>query len=51
MKTETSSRRAVARQSPPDVFENFVGVEELGMVEQIEASLQILVVKRDGHKG
>jgi len=35
-----------ARQGPPDVFQNFVGVEEVGAVEQVKAALEGLAMDR-----
>ena len=41
----------VARQRTPDIFENFVGVEKMGSVEQIETSDELPGVVRHGHSG
>ena len=41
----------VARQRTPDIFENFVGVEKMGSVEQIETSAEVPGIVRHGHSG
>ena len=41
----------VARQRTPDVFENFMSVEKMGSVEQIETSSEIPGIVRHGHSG
>ena len=35
----------------PDVFEDLVGVEKVGAVEQIETSVELCLVVRHGHRG
>jgi hypothetical protein len=53
MQTEMPARGLVAghsaRYRAPDVFENFMSVEEVGAVEQIEAPVELLVVGWHGH--
>jgi len=44
VETEMATRRPVARQGAPNVFESFMSVEEMGAVEEVEASLEVLVV-------
>ena len=39
----------VARQRAPDVFENFMRVEKVGAVEQIETSVELCLVGQRGH--
>jgi len=51
VQAETPGRRAVARQSAPEVFENFMSVKEMGSVEEIEAFLEVAVIWRDGDDG
>ena len=41
----------VARQRAPDVFENFVRVEKVGAIEQIETSVELCLVEQRGHTG
>ena len=41
----------VARQRTPDIFEDFVGVEKMGSVEQIETSAEVPGIVRHGHSG
>jgi hypothetical protein len=42
------ARRAVERQGAPDVLKLFMGVKEPGAVEEIDTSVEILVVGRHG---
>jgi hypothetical protein len=44
---ETPARWPVARQGAPDVFENFMSVEKLGAVKQIETSLELPIARRN----
>jgi hypothetical protein len=46
---EMPTRGSVAGQRAPDVFENFMSVEKVGAVEQVEASVEVLVVERLVH--
>jgi len=48
---QVPARRAVKRCLAPDVFEDLVGVEKVGMVEQIETSVERCLVVRHGHSG
>jgi hypothetical protein len=49
VQTEMPTRGPVARQGAPDVFESFMSVEKMGAIEEVEASLEVLVVGRHGH--
>ncbi len=44
VQAEMQKRWAVARYGAPDVFENFMGLEEMGLVEKIDAFLDVLAV-------
>jgi hypothetical protein len=48
---EVPARRAMKGCLAPDVFEDFVGVEKVGAVEQIETSVELCLVVRNGHTG
>jgi hypothetical protein len=50
MQTEMPTRGLVARESAPDVFENFMSVEKVGSVEQIDTSVEVAMVERYGHR-
>src|ERR1035441_5350408 len=44
--------RKLSRQRAPDVFESFMSVEEMGAVEEVEASLELVQkAARQGHSG
>ena len=55
MRTETPTRGAVvkiiARYRAPNVFENLMRVEEVGVVEQIDTPVDLCVVERHGYSG
>jgi len=55
MRTEMPTRgavaRPIARYRAPDVFENFMSVEEVGVVEQVDTSVDLCVVERHGFNG
>jgi hypothetical protein len=51
MQPEMPTRGEVARQRTPDVFENFMRVEKVGAVEQIETSVELRFVGQRGHSG
>jgi len=43
--------RTIARYRAPNVFENLMSVEEVGVVEQIDAPVDLCVVERHGYNG
>jgi hypothetical protein len=45
------AQRPVARQRAPDVFENFMRVEKVAAIEQIETSVELCLVGQRGHSG
>jgi predicted ABC-type transport system involved in lysophospholipase L1 biosynthesis ATPase subunit len=52
VQTEMPTQGPVARQGAPDVFESFMSVEEMGAVEEVEASLELVQkAARQGHSG
>src|SRR6266849_703119 len=51
VQTEMAGARAIARYRAPDVFENFMSVEEVGVVEQVDTSVDLCVVVRHGYNG
>src|SRR5713226_5985167 len=46
---QVPARQAMKGCLAPDVFESFMGVEKVGAVEQIEASVKLCLVVRHGH--
>ena len=48
---QVAAHGPVARQRAPDVFENFMRVEKVGAVEQIETSVELCLVGQRGHTG
>jgi hypothetical protein len=46
---EVAAHGPVARQRTPDVFQNFMRVEKVGAVEQIETSVELCLVGQRGH--
>lgn len=46
MLAEMTARWPVARDRERDVFEHLMSVEEVGAVEQIKASVEVLLVGR-----
>jgi len=51
VQTEEPLRWPLARQGAPYVFEHLVGVEKMGVIEQIEAAFKALVTGRHDHIG
>jgi len=43
--------KSIAGYRAPDVFEDFMSLEKVGAVEEIDTSVEVPVVGRHGHSG